>query len=83
MSGISTPSDFNISQYHRPGPNIGIYARVISEERKAAWVYRVVSVLINLSFLLQIVIGAILTATGLQIHVFFVFRLILEQELLG
>ena len=64
MSGVSTPSGFDMSRHDRPGPNVGIYARVISEEKRASIHYRVVSILINSTFFIQILIGAILTATG-------------------
>ncbi|KAL9610153.1 MAG: hypothetical protein Q9167_005131 [Letrouitia subvulpina] len=48
----------------RPAANLGIYARVISEERTARWQFYLVASLINACYFLQIVIAAALTSLG-------------------
>ena len=64
MTGINAPPRLALNHPDRPGPNIGIYARVISEERKATWNYYFMSTIINLSFFGQIIVAATLTALG-------------------
>ena len=64
MTGIAAPSDVILNDLKRPGPNIGIYARVINEEKKAQRSYLLVSTVISLSFLGQIIVAATLTALG-------------------
>ncbi|KAI4215720.1 MAG: hypothetical protein LQ351_001707 [Letrouitia transgressa] len=48
----------------RPAANLGIYARVVSEERTARWQFYTVASLINACYFLQIVIAAALTSLG-------------------
>lgn len=62
MTGIDTPSTLHNQTPKRAARNLGIYTRVVSEERKATYRYYVMSLIINSSFLGQIVIAATLTA---------------------
>ncbi|KAL9636147.1 MAG: hypothetical protein Q9164_003003 [Protoblastenia rupestris] len=64
QTGINTPHHLVISDPPRPGPNVGIYARVIAEEKKATYQYWLMSSVINVSFLGQITVAASLTALG-------------------
>ncbi len=48
----------------RPANNIGLYGRVVKAEQRAQMLYRVLSMLINACYFLQIIIGASLTAMG-------------------
>ncbi|KAL8821239.1 MAG: hypothetical protein Q9191_007352 [Dirinaria sp. TL-2023a] len=48
----------------RPAPNPGIYKRTVDEEAKARYGYIVSTYIINSFFLLQIIVGAALTALG-------------------
>ncbi|KAL9129779.1 MAG: hypothetical protein Q9217_001855 [Psora testacea] len=64
MTGINTPHHLITGDPPRPGPNIGIYARVITEEKKATYQYWLTSFIINTSFLGQIIVAASLTALG-------------------
>ena len=64
LTGIGTPRTLADSEYPRPAKNIGIYARVIAEERKTSWQYWFVNGFIEACFLGQIAIGASLTALG-------------------
>ena len=48
----------------RPAPNEGIYKRTIEEEVKAKFQYTVSVYVVNIGGMLQIVIGAALTALG-------------------
>ena len=64
MTGIGTPRTLADSESPRPAKNIGIYARVIAEERKTSWQYWFVNGFIEACFLGQIAIGASLTALG-------------------
>lgn len=63
-TGINTPGFLARRRGERPGPNIGVYARVIQEERKTKWQYHAISTLINTIFLAQILVAATLTALG-------------------
>ena len=64
MTGIKAPPRLALDHPERPGPNMGIYTRVIREERSAKFEYRLMSSIINMSFFVQIVVGATLTALG-------------------
>lgn len=48
----------------RPAPNPGIYKRTIDEESKAHFGYLLTTYIVNSFFLLQIIVGAALTALG-------------------
>lgn len=48
----------------RPAPNPGIYKRTVDEEAKAHFGYVLTTYVVNCFFLLQIVVGAALTALG-------------------
>lgn len=63
-TGINTPDLLALRHGERPGPNVGVYARVIQEERKAKWQYHAISSVINVIFLGQILVAAALTALG-------------------
>lgn len=62
MVGINTPSSLLIANPPRPAQNIGIYARVVSEERKTQYQYYLMASVINAAFLGQIIVAAALTA---------------------
>lgn len=63
ITGIHTTGTFLSSkQARRAANNLGIYSRIISEEKATAHHYRVVSFLIESTFLLQIAIAATVTA---------------------
>ena len=62
MTGIDTPPALRNSASGRAARNLGVYARIVSEERKATYQYYVVSLMINSFFLGQIIIAATLTA---------------------
>ena len=64
LTGIGTPRTLADSDFIRPAKNIGIYARVIAEERKTSWQYWFINGLIEACFMSQIAIGASLTALG-------------------
>ena len=64
LTGIGTPRSLVDSGFHRPAKNIGIYARVIAEERKTSWQHWFMNGLIEACFMSQIAIGASLTALG-------------------
>ena len=64
LTGIGTPRTLADSEFIRPAKNIGIYARVIAEERKTGWQYWFINGLIEACFMSQIAIGASLTALG-------------------
>ena len=63
-TGINTPNNFVISDPPRPGPNIGLYARVLTEEKNVTYQYWLMSSIINIAFLGQIIVAASLTALG-------------------
>lgn len=48
----------------RPAPNQGIYKRTVDEEAKAHFGYVLTTYIVNSFFLLQIIVGAALTALG-------------------
>ncbi|KAI9699822.1 MAG: hypothetical protein M1836_002857 [Candelina mexicana] len=65
MTGIDTPPTLlqnKTSDNKRAARNLGVYARIVSEERKATYEYYIMSLIINASFLGQIIIAASLTA---------------------
>ena len=62
LTGINTPR--SLLDDPRPAKNIGIYARVIAEERKTSWQYWFMNGVIESSMMGQIAIGAALTALG-------------------
>ncbi|KAL9100271.1 MAG: hypothetical protein Q9163_004331 [Psora crenata] len=64
LTGINTPKQLTMGESSRPAPNIGIYTRVISEEKMATYQYWLVSSIINIAFIGQIVVAATLTALG-------------------
>lgn len=65
LTGIDTvPAVNREGNSPRSAANIGIYTRVVREERKAKKSYRVISLSIHFSLTLQIVIGAAITAVA-------------------
>ncbi|KAI4192309.1 MAG: hypothetical protein LQ350_008674 [Teloschistes chrysophthalmus] len=64
MTGIDTPPTLHNRDRQRAARNLGIYTRIVSEERKATWQYHTMSTVINASFLGQILVAASLTALG-------------------
>lgn len=64
MTGIDTPAILHNKASNRPAKNLGIYARIVSEERKATYQYYTMSLIINVSFMSQIIVAATLTALG-------------------
>ncbi|KAI9705721.1 MAG: hypothetical protein M1812_008280 [Candelaria pacifica] len=62
MVGIDTPPTLHNKVSKRAARNLGVYTRVVSEERKATYQYYIMSLIINVSFLGQIIIAAALTA---------------------
>ena len=65
ITGIHTVETLrNSHQAPRPGDNVGIYARVIKEEKLARRHYNLVNFLIEGTFMSQIAIAASLTALG-------------------
>lgn len=64
MTGIDTPTILHNKTPNRPARNLGIYTRIVSEERKATYQYYTMSLIINVSFMSQIVVAATLTALG-------------------
>ena len=65
LIGICSP---NVLRPHpaltRPAPNEGIYKRTVDEESKVNFQYQVSNYVVNISGMLQIVVGAALTALG-------------------
>ncbi|KAL8804732.1 MAG: hypothetical protein Q9182_002424 [Xanthomendoza sp. 2 TL-2023] len=64
MTGIDTPTTIHNKDRQRAARNLGVYARIVSEERKATYQYHLMSTIINASFLGQILVAATLTALG-------------------
>ena len=62
--GISDVIELGPRVSKRPAPNIGIYNRVATEERKAKLQYYVSALVINLCLLSQVVLASALTALG-------------------
>ena len=64
LTGIDTPANIIKDYRQRPAKNVGIYSRVVSEERKTQVQYYFMASIIEASFLSQIVVAATLTALG-------------------
>ena len=64
LTGIDTPANIKKDYRQRPAKNIGVYSRVVSEERKTQVQYYFMASIIEASFLSQIVVAATLTALG-------------------
>ncbi|KAL8782199.1 MAG: hypothetical protein Q9213_005601 [Squamulea squamosa] len=64
MTGIDTPPTLHNKSRQRAAKNLGVYTRIVTEERKATYQYYVMSSIINASFLGQILVAATLTALG-------------------
>ena len=64
LTGIDTPANIKQDYRQRPAKNVGIYSRVVSEERKTQVQYYFMASIIEASFLSQIVVAATLTALG-------------------
>ena len=62
--GISVPPAIRSDQPHRPGQNLGIYKRTVDKEVKSKFQWQLSTWVINACFLLQIIVGAALTALG-------------------
>ncbi|KAI4178998.1 MAG: hypothetical protein LQ346_007298 [Caloplaca aetnensis] len=70
--GISTPSSLATTKssssvknpFARPAPNLGIYARIVAEERSARFQFYFAASVINTCYFGQIVVAAALTALG-------------------
>ena len=64
LTGIDTPKNIIKDYRQRPAKNVGIYSRVVAEEKKTHIQYYVMATIIEASFLSQIVVAATLTALG-------------------
>ena len=64
LTGIDTPGNIKRDYRQRPAKNIGIYSRVVSEEKKTQVQYYLMATIIEASFLSQIIVAATLTALG-------------------
>ncbi|KAL9025921.1 MAG: hypothetical protein Q9196_005330 [Gyalolechia fulgens] len=65
LTGISSPSMLRSDPTaFRPAPNHGIYRRTVDEERKVKLQYEISKYTVNAGGMLQIVVGAALTALG-------------------
>ncbi|KAL9004135.1 MAG: hypothetical protein Q9188_003033 [Gyalolechia gomerana] len=69
IMGICTPDNLAITKSSnpfskRPGPNLGIYARIIAEEKTARFQFYFAASVINTCYFGQIVVAAALTALG-------------------
>ncbi|KIW01651.1 uncharacterized protein PV09_06836 [Verruconis gallopava] len=67
LVGIENPPGLHTSSFFRsgrPAPNVGIYARVISAESKAAHSYKLFSAFISFCIGAQVLVAACLTALG-------------------
>ena len=64
MTGIHTPPVMRGVGHDRPAPNIGVYGRVVMEEKKMRFQYHFATIVINVMFLGQIIVAATLTALG-------------------
>ena len=62
--GISDVVDLGSRASRRPAPNIGIYNRVATEERKARLQYYASALVINVCLLCQVIFASALTALG-------------------
>ena len=65
LVGISVPHPIRGGLPSRfGGPNLGLYARVCDKEAKTKFAYQLSAFLVNTCYLLQIIVGAALTALG-------------------
>ncbi|KAL8707952.1 MAG: hypothetical protein Q9220_007095 [cf. Caloplaca sp. 1 TL-2023] len=65
LTGITSPSILRSDPTaFRPAPNHGIYQRTVDEERKVKFQFDVSKYIVNSGGMLQIVVGAALTALG-------------------
>ncbi|KAL8947804.1 MAG: hypothetical protein Q9222_005952 [Ikaeria aurantiellina] len=65
LTGISSPSILRSDPTaFRPAPNQGIYQRTVDEESKVKFQYDISKYIVNSGGMLQIVVGAALTALG-------------------
>ncbi|KAL8894220.1 MAG: hypothetical protein Q9192_004506 [Flavoplaca navasiana] len=64
MTGIDTPPTLHNKDPKRASRNLGIYTRIVYEERKCTGQYYLISSIINTAFMGQIIIAATLTALG-------------------
>ena len=64
LTGIDTPRNILKDHVRRPARNVGIYSRVVAEERKTQVQYYIMATIIEASFLSQIIVAATLTALG-------------------
>ena len=64
LIGISVPPAIRSEQPNRPGQNLGIYKRTVDSENKSKFQYKLSAFLVNMCFMLQIIVGAALTALG-------------------
>ncbi|KAL8701071.1 MAG: hypothetical protein Q9224_000663 [Gallowayella concinna] len=64
MTGIDTPPTLRNKDRQRAAKNLGVYTRIVREERQATYQYHVMSSIINAAFLGQILVAATLTALG-------------------
>ena len=62
--GIIDVTDLGSRAKGRPAPNVGIYKRIASEERKAKLEYYACALLINACLLAQVIFASALTALG-------------------
>ena len=64
LIGISVPPAIRSEQPHRPAQNLGIYKRTVDSENETQFQYKLSAFLVNMCYMLQIVVGAALTALG-------------------
>ncbi|KAI9695998.1 MAG: hypothetical protein M1820_008339 [Bogoriella megaspora] len=64
LIGISVPSAIRSQQPKRPGQNLGIYKRTVDHEIKVKFQWKISTWTVNSCYLLQIIVGAALTALG-------------------
>lgn len=65
LVGICSPAVLRVNPaLARPAPNEGIYKRTVNEEARVKFQYAVSSYMVNTFFMLQIIVGAALTALG-------------------
>ncbi|KAL9085993.1 MAG: hypothetical protein Q9165_007355 [Trypethelium subeluteriae] len=64
LIGISVPSAIRSQQPQRPAQNLGIYKRTVDHEIKIKFQWKLSTWVVNAGYLLQIIVGAALTALG-------------------
>ncbi|KAI9667484.1 MAG: hypothetical protein M1821_000300 [Bathelium mastoideum] len=64
LIGISVPSAIRSEQPQRPAQNLGIYKRTVDHEIKVKFQWKISTWTVNAGYLLQIIVGAALTALG-------------------